>query len=119
VIGVRPSGFMLPRARRGLAASVMGIALALSGLPAFPPAVTIAAAPNVAAAADPGPSVCAGAVFQFPLRGGRLGWMFGDPRASGTDPSVIHSGIDLWPEPEAATSIRSRRARSRPSVRIR
>jgi hypothetical protein len=88
---------MLPRARRGLAASVMGIALALSGLPAFPPAVTIAAAPNVAAAADPGPSVCAGAVFQFPLRGGRLGWMFGDPRASGTDPSVIHSGIDLWP----------------------
>jgi hypothetical protein len=40
---------------------------------------------------------CQGAVFQFPLIDGWVGWLYSDERSIGTDPSHWHTGIDIYP----------------------
>lgn len=43
------------------------------------------------------PFRCPGALFQFPLIDGNVGWLYADHRSIGTDPSGDHTGIDIYP----------------------
>lgn len=40
---------------------------------------------------------CSGAVFQFPMVNGNLGWLYADKRSNGKDPSGDHTGLDIYP----------------------
>jgi len=42
------------------------------------------------------PFRCPGAPFFFPVDTGVIGWLYRDPASIGTDPSGLHSGIDVF-----------------------